>query len=178
MGVLRDWSCKIHGTFESSELAPKCRFGCNTVEPIFLRAPAVRTGQRTKNIDNTLTQLAADFGLSDLSTKNGSVMNSIPLHSKPDHIQASYHALYGDPRTEMLRPRFDNPNNVAGMLDGSGKTAALAMRDKETQLGLGDVLHGRMGNRNVDAAMTVIQAETSKEDNAKLQAILPGAQAA
>jgi hypothetical protein len=167
---LRDWNCKAHGVFESSEPAPRCPKGCNAVEAIFLRAPAVRTSQRTSNIDRTLDELATQFGLSDLSTRNGSVMNSIPLHSKPDHIQASYNSLYGDPRTEMLRPRFDSPQNVAGMLDGKPATAALAMRDKN-HVGLGDVLHSRMGSGNVDPAMTMIAGKTTADDNAKLQAI-------
>lgn len=172
MGVKRDWLCRGHGVFESSDVAPICPKGCNTVEPIFLQPPAVRTSQRTKNIDSTLDSLAAQFGLTDLSTRNGSVMSSIAPHSKPDHIAASYNALYGDPRLEALRPRFASPNEVAPMMEAPGKRP---FRGLDV---VGDQLHARMGGNNVDKSLTVIQAETSKEDNARLASVLQGQQAA
>ena len=176
-GISRDWLCKAHGVFESSESAPACPRGCNAVDPIFLRAPAVRTSGRTKHIDHTLESLAADFGLTDLSTRNGSVMNSIGAHSRPPQVAAAYQNLSGDPRMEALRPRFASPNEVLPMLNGTPHTAALSMKD-QSGTGLGDMMHNSMGARNIDRAMTVIQAETSKEDNAKLQAALQGAKAA
>lgn len=171
MAVIKEYLCRAHGQFESSAPSPKCPVGCNSVERVFMTAPGVVTSGRTKNIDNTLTELASHFGLGDLSTKNGSVMSSIKESSKPDHIRASYNALYGDPRTEMLRPRFDSPSNVANMLDGNPATAALAMRDKNN-VGLGDSLHTRMGPNNIDPEIVSIAGKTSADDNSKLQAAL------
>lgn len=172
MAVLKEYICKAHGAFESSDPNPRCKAGCNSIERVFLTAPSVRTSQRTKNIDSTLDSLAAQFGLTDLSTRNGSVMNSIAPHSKPDHIAASYNALYGDPRLEALRPRFASPNEVAPMMEAPGKRP---FRGLDV---VGDQLHARMGGNNVDKSLTVIQAETSKEDNARLASVLQGQQAA
>ena len=174
---LRDWICSAHGVFESSDAAPKCKFGCNTIQPIFLRAPAVRTNGRTSNIDRTLQTLAADFGLSDMSTKNGSVMNSIPNHSKPAHIAASYNNLYSDQRTMNLTPRFAPIGEAQSMFDGSAANAALAMKDKSGS-GLGDTLHNRMGRSNVDKLLTQVVGETSQDDNAKLSHVIEGSKAA
>lgn len=171
MAVMKEYLCRAHGPFESSDQNPRCRVGCNAVERVFLTAPSVRTSPKMKNIDNTLDSLAQQFGLGDLSTRNGSVMSSIKESSKPDHIRASYNALYGDPRTEMLRPRFENPSNLGGMLSGTANTAALAMRD-QNNVGLGDALHNRMGQNNIDPQMVSITGKTSADDNAKLQAAL------
>lgn len=171
MAVMKEYLCRAHGPFESDDENPRCRVGCNAVERVFLTAPAVRTSGRTKNIDTTLDDLAQHFGLGDLSTKNGSVMSSIKESSKPDHIRASYQALYGDPRTEMLRPSFDSPSNLGGMLDGNASTAALAMHD-QNHVGLGDVLHNRMGANNVDPSLVSIVGKTSADDNNKLQEVL------
>lgn len=180
MPVLRDWNCKAHGVFESSDPSPRCPKGCNAVEPIFLRAPAVRTNGRTKRIDSTLTELAADFGLTDLSTRNGSVMNSIRNHSKPDHVARSYDNLYsplagmggGAALANMLQPRFASPNEVAPMLEPGGRAPYRGLN------GIGDELHNRMGPRNIDRQLTVVEAQTSKDDDAKLQQALQGQVAA
>lgn len=166
MAVKKEFRCAAHGIFESSDKSPKCPSGCNSIERAFITAPAVRTNGRSKNIDKTLRDLAADFHLTDLSTRNGSVMNSIKPHSKPDHIARSYENLYapfnqqGAPNP--LQPRYARASEITGMLD-QGKRPFRGLD------GLGDVLHSRMGGRNVDPSLTVIQAETTKDDNAKLQ---------
>lgn len=177
--VVKEYNCKAHGLFETANSPPMCPRGCNAVERVFIQPPAVRTSGRTKNIDKTLEDLAGQFGLTDLSTKNGSVMNSIGAHSKPDHIAASYRNLYGDESAKQLNltPHFANPDSVANMLDGKPNSAALAMKDKN-HIGLGDVLHNRMGHSNVDPSITVIAGETSKDDNAKLSSVIQGQQAA
>ena len=70
MAVLKEYRCAAHGEFEAFE--PVCPYGCS---PKFVKreirtAPAIRhTG--TRNTDNLTQQLANDFQLSDLSTKDG-----------------------------------------------------------------------------------------------------------
>lgn len=168
MPVLKEFLCKAHGVFETSDASPTCPRGCNSIERIFLQPPSVRTSGRTKNIDHTLESLAADFGLTDLSTRNGSVMSSIGAHSKPAHVAASYSNLYGDPRADSLRPRFASPGEIGNMMEPPGKTPFRGLN------GVGDQLHERMGARNIDPSLTVIEHKTSADDNAKLQAALQG----
>jgi hypothetical protein len=166
VGVLRDFSCKAHGTFESKDAKPKCPHGCNSIEPIFLKAPAVRTNGKTKRMDKTFDSLAKQFGLTDMSTRNGSVMNSIKPHSRPQHVQSSYDNLYAplaNAGMPNIQPRFALPNEVLPMLEpGNGRPFRGLDR-------LGDVFHERMGNRNVDPAFTLIEGATSKDDDAKLR---------
>ena len=70
MPVLHDYSCKAHGVFES--MTGICPHGCgkSMVEITYLQ-PAGLTSFRTKNIDKTLGNLAADYGLTDLNNQNG-----------------------------------------------------------------------------------------------------------
>lgn len=170
MPVVKEFYCRGHGPFESSDQNPKCpRGNCNGIERAFRTAPSVRTNGRTKGIDDTLTKLAADFHLTDLSTRNGSVMNSIRPHSKPDHVARSYENLYapfnqpGAPNP--LQPRYASAAEVTGMLDNS-------KRPFRGLNGIGDQLHARMGSRNIDPALTVIEAETTKDDNVKFQHVI------
>lgn len=74
MGIRKEYVCFAHGPFEAD--SPVCPEGCTTaVERQFRTAPGIRSN-RTRNIDSTLTALAKDFGLSDLSNRNGSVAQS------------------------------------------------------------------------------------------------------
>lgn len=70
MPVLHDYSCKAHGVFES--MTGTCPHGCgeSMVEITYLQ-PAGLTSFRTKNIDKTFSNLASDFGLTDMNNQNG-----------------------------------------------------------------------------------------------------------
>jgi hypothetical protein len=68
---LNDYICQAHGIFRDSYTG-KCPHGCDKqfVEKIFLKAPGLKSG-RTKNIDGTLRDLAADYGMTDMNNQNG-----------------------------------------------------------------------------------------------------------
>ena len=70
MAVLHDWICLAHGKFESFD--GRCPHGCDEqfVAKTYVQAPGLRS-DRTKNIDNTFRQLAADYGLTDMNNQNG-----------------------------------------------------------------------------------------------------------
>jgi len=74
MAIIKEWRCKEHGEFESRFAV--CPNGCVSVDRIHTRAPAT-VSRRTKNIDATLSGIASDYKLSDISNKNGSLANSV-----------------------------------------------------------------------------------------------------
>jgi hypothetical protein len=71
VAVKKEYICFAHGRFEAD--SPVCPKGCTlNVERRFFSAPAAKSN-RTSNIDRMLRSVAADFGLSDMSNRNGSV---------------------------------------------------------------------------------------------------------
>jgi len=69
MAVMNDYKCDVHGYFEARE--PKCPHGCDTVQLVFLQ-PVGYKSDRTKGADKTMSQLAMDFGMTDIkSVKQG-----------------------------------------------------------------------------------------------------------
>jgi hypothetical protein len=75
MAIEREWKCAAHGEFTGPD--QKCPHGCPTrfVVQEFRTAIAVHDGT-TAYTDRTLQGLADSVGLTDMSNKNGSVMNS------------------------------------------------------------------------------------------------------
>lgn len=74
MAVIKEYSCLAHGPFEAAE--PICPHGCTTaVKRQFFTAPGTRSA-KTKASDVALERLARRFGLSDISNRKGSVMES------------------------------------------------------------------------------------------------------
>lgn len=75
MAAILELKCAAHGEFESTEFA--CPHGCpkRFVVQEFRTAPFVHDGI-TANTDKTLRGLADSVGLTDMSNRNGSVMNS------------------------------------------------------------------------------------------------------
>jgi hypothetical protein len=77
MGVLHDYVCAAHGRFEARE--PKCPKGCSKrfVKIEFNRSAGI-VGAKTKSTDRLLKNLANDFKLPDIATKDGeSVMQQL-----------------------------------------------------------------------------------------------------
>lgn len=75
--MIKEWRCAAHGEFESK--TGKCPAGCSKrfVVQEFRTAPAIKHG-RTREADRLTGALAKDFGLSDISTKDGaSVMDNL-----------------------------------------------------------------------------------------------------
>lgn len=81
MPVIREWRCGDCGTLFESMAAPEevdCPT-CSAAEPerVFLTPPAIRSPQ-TNFKDATVKQLAADYGLSDVSNKHGEAVKKAP----------------------------------------------------------------------------------------------------
>lgn len=75
MAIKREFTCLAHGMFESTEAV--CPYGCtSTVERTFTQGGPSIGSKRTRNIDGTLERLAGKYGMTDMSTRNGSVMSS------------------------------------------------------------------------------------------------------
>jgi hypothetical protein len=75
MAIVIEFRCAAHGEQEGPEL--KCKYGCpkRFVIQEFRTAPFVHDGT-TAYTDATLRGLADSVGLTDMSNRNGSVMNS------------------------------------------------------------------------------------------------------
>lgn len=75
MTIIREWKCAGHGDFENED--GRCPQGCppRFVVQEFRTAPAIHDGT-TAYTDATLRGLADSVGLTDMSNRNGSVMNS------------------------------------------------------------------------------------------------------
>jgi len=80
MGIRKEFICLAHGAFVSDK--PVCEHGCTlTVERAFFTAPAA-ISKKTQNTDRILRTLASDFGLSDMSNRDGKAVKS----AKPQGI--------------------------------------------------------------------------------------------
>lgn len=81
MAVIREFRCSDCGsTFESmlpieEVCCPKC--SGEDAERVFLTPPAIRSPQ-TSGTDRTLNTLAADFGISDMSNRDGQAVKRAP----------------------------------------------------------------------------------------------------
>lgn len=72
MPIAKEWKCFAHGFFTSAE--GRCPHGCSIVaERAFLTAPGA-ISKKTSNTDRLLNQLAKDYGLSDMSNKDGAAV--------------------------------------------------------------------------------------------------------
>jgi hypothetical protein len=125
MAVLKEWSCAAHGEFEAYEGV--CPYGCSSrfVKREIRTAPAIRHG-KTNNTDNLTKQLAADFSLPDISTRDGdSVMTNLrkknwaEMKGQPPSVWAGGvpHASPGWSQRGETAPTFD-PRG-AGMAAGA-----------------------------------------------------------
>ena len=113
--VLHDYACMAHGTFESSEESPKCPKGCNTVQRVYLQAPAT-IGQRTRNKDAIQRDIASRFGLTDMSNKDGtSVASNIKKEAKSFALAPTRTATK-EQRESGQKPSLD----LSGVIAGSG----------------------------------------------------------
>lgn len=77
--IIKEYRCLDCGTqFESSDSEPSCP-SCSAEEPerAFFTAPAFKSPQTTFK-DDTVKQLAADYGLSNISNKHGQPVRQAP----------------------------------------------------------------------------------------------------
>lgn len=71
MAVIKEWKCPLHGPFEGSH--PICpHFNCESegITQEFRTAPKVGS-DRTRRVDKTLSGLASEYGLSNMSNRDG-----------------------------------------------------------------------------------------------------------
>jgi hypothetical protein len=127
MGILRDWQCRAHGNFESSEESPLCPYGCDTVEKIFLQ-PAVFRSNRTANIDRTLESLAKSHGLTDMNNRGGHAVRrpSTDQVRQQDEFNRFIHERYGDGWGQIPKGGTLNVKTKEITGAGPGVGAALA----------------------------------------------------
>lgn len=106
--VIKEYNCPRHGYFEASH--PICHhMGCESegIERVFLTPTNIKS-DKTKFTDNSLNQIAKNYGLSDMSNRDGKAVKSETA------------AIWGK----------EGVNNYAGMLeqasqhDGGMKLAA------------------------------------------------------
>mgnify|MGYP006291862703 CR=1 FL=1 len=71
MPVLHDYYCDIHGIFESFEAKCPMKNCKGELSKVFLKPVGLKS-DKTKKTDKTLTNLALDFGMTDIkSTREG-----------------------------------------------------------------------------------------------------------
>lgn len=119
MAAILELKCAAHGEFESTEFA--CPHGCpkRFVVQEFRTAPSIHDGT-TKHTDATLRGLADSVGLTDMSNRNGSVMNS--QKPNPNHRGLDFspkwldipHASPGWSQREERSPVV-TPGEIGGM---------------------------------------------------------------
>lgn len=103
--VIREWRCGDCGTtFESSDkpedvACPTCT--AQEPERVFLTPPGIKSPQ-TSFKDDTVKQLAADYGLSNISNKYGEAVKKAP--SGPTAPQFAT----GSPQAQQMLARLGN----------------------------------------------------------------------
>jgi hypothetical protein len=111
--VIKEYRCLDCETlFESSDPDPQCP-ACSRVEieRAFLTPPGISVG-KSAIIDRELKNLANDYGMSDISNKNGSVMASRPAADAPPAQFAG-----GDPKVMQALAKLGNTaDNFSGVL--------------------------------------------------------------
>jgi hypothetical protein len=70
MPILKEYVCAAHGPFEAFE--PECEYGCSPrfVRQEFRTAPGYKS-ERTSNSDKTIDSLAKDYGMTNMSNRDG-----------------------------------------------------------------------------------------------------------
>lgn len=144
MGILRDFQCYAHGVFESSEEAPLCPQGCDTVERVFLQPPAFNS-TRTQNIDRTLESLAKSHGMSDIgpaAIRRKQMRAEQEQQRFAEFCQRRYGGIgWGD------MPQGGNLNVQTKKIDGSGPGALGAVQSA-----------GATGSVDLEASRPMLEA--------------------
>jgi hypothetical protein len=165
MAILKEYVCAAHGEFEAFE--PVCPNGCagRFVRREIRTAPAIRS-VRTGNADAISRQLADDFGLTDLSNKDGdSVMQNLRKKDwtrvKKGEIAPSAwvggvpHASDGWAERGEKAPTF-NPATV-------GLQADAAMRARDGRTTVQTVVDTRRGQRKATLPIPKVRANIVKD---------------
>lgn len=127
MGVVKEWLCKAHGSFESDIEPPLCPYGCDTVERVFLTPPGLFSA-RTSNIDSTLESLARSHGMTDISNRGGAAAKRAPPghEQKQQELARIIRERYGNGWGEVPKGGTMNAHTRQITGEGGGAMAALA----------------------------------------------------
>ena len=114
--IIREFRCRDCDTFfESASREPECP-NCTKPEPerVFLTPPAIRSPQTSFN-DRTVRQLAADYGLSDVSNRHGE-----PVRQQSTQNQAHFKGPEAVNSIKFHGDARDNFSNVLPVIQNLG----------------------------------------------------------
>lgn len=117
--IIREYRCNDCSTcFESSDDDPVCP-QCSSLEQerVFLTAPAIR-GEKTTRTDKIVGELAADYGLSDMSNKDGRPVKQAPTGEHAPQFAGQNHKVMG--QLAKLGNNADNFSSVGSVFSGRG----------------------------------------------------------
>lgn len=118
--IIREFKCNDCATyFESSDDDPVCpKCDAEEHERVFLTPPAIRDGNTTRK-DTILKELASDYGLSDMSNKDGRAVKQVP--AQDGGVAPSFgHNPQVMQKLQQLGGNADNFSGVGGVLANKG----------------------------------------------------------
>lgn len=127
MGVMKEWNCAAHGSFESDE--PVCPSGCHGpfITREFRTAPGYKS-INTKFMDQGMRTIAHEYGLTDMSNRNGkSVMEN--QRKEKGYVQPTW----ASDQIKHAAPGFSQRGEKAPVVDFSGLGVSKAPGDSFTQ---------------------------------------------
>lgn len=117
--IIREYKCNDCDTyFESSDADPACpQCSSGERERVFLTAPAVRDG-KTSRTDTIMKELASDYGLSDMTNKDGKPVKQAPTGENAPQFAGQNHKVMG--QLAKLGGNADNFSGVGASFAGRG----------------------------------------------------------
>jgi putative FmdB family regulatory protein len=125
--VIREFACRDCGAkFESTEkpeevACPVC--SAEDAERVFLTAPSIRSAHTTTK-DDVLKTLAADYGLTNMSNKDGRAVRGAPQGAQAPQF-ADAISPQGMQVLSRLGPHADGFSSVGSIIRGRGPNAGL-----------------------------------------------------
>ena len=102
MSVLKDYHCKNHGIFEAWEPVCPMKNCKGELSVVFLKPVGTRSA-KTKHTDNTVKQLAMEYGMTDVkSTREGEhqtgylARNNAPVPEQPPADRPGSAVMWGE----------------------------------------------------------------------------------
>ena len=147
MAIVKEYRCAGHGPFEATE--QKCPQGCPDAWVVreFRTAPKIKHNA-TRTADNAIRHLAADYGLTNVSNRDGmSVMDALRRPTKQDDFKPRFmdvpHAQPGFSQTDGAKRPVVDPQAAIGGSTAQGENS-MARAFGLTQEGRGGDSDGRV----------------------------------
>jgi len=130
MPPVKEWKCEAHGFFESDQAV--CPHGCTTISRVFLTPVSIQS-DGTKRNDETLKNLASDFGMSDIkSVREGEAQPPRLANAKnPFAVQWASPGSITGYNTSSIRGESVNALQPFKQTNPTGPKAASYMQDHE-----------------------------------------------